>query len=78
LPISDRDLSLGHFSQAEVGQFRRARGHELRILAGHASITTTQRYMNARESSLAESMRKARERRAKHLEFRDDQDVEVG
>ena len=31
--------------------------------AGHSSITTTQRYMNARASSLAESMRQARERR---------------
>ena len=34
--------------------------HELQLLAGHASITTTQRYMNARANSLAESMRKAR------------------
>src|SRR6266540_4887265 len=31
--------------------------HELQLLAGHSSITTTQRYMNARASSLAESMR---------------------
>ena len=32
--------------------------HELQMLAGHASITTTQRYMNARANSLAESMRR--------------------
>ncbi len=38
--------------------------HELQMLAGHASITTTQRYMNARANSLAESIRQARERRA--------------
>jgi integrase len=30
--------------------------HELQLLAGHASITTTQRYMNARATSLATSM----------------------
>ena len=35
--------------------------HELQLLAGHASITTTQRYMNARANSLAESMRQAPE-----------------
>src|SRR5206468_3748462 len=34
------------------------------------SITTTQRYMNDRASSLAESMRKAREHRAKGVEPR--------
>ncbi len=39
--------------------------HELQLLAGHASITTTQRYMNARANSLAESMRQARARRVK-------------
>jgi hypothetical protein len=42
--------------------------HELQLLARHASITTTQRYMNARANSLAESMRQARERRVKRLE----------
>ena len=42
-------------------------GHELQMLAGHASITTTQRYMNARANSLAESMRQARVRRAERL-----------
>jgi len=42
-------------------------GHELQMLAGHASITTTQRYMNARANSLAESMRQARARRAQRL-----------
>ena len=47
--------------------------HELQLLAGHASITTTQRYMNARATSLAESMRKARESRATRGEYRDAQ-----
>ncbi len=42
--------------------------HELQLLAGHASITTTQRYMNARASSLAESMRQARTRRVTRVE----------
>ncbi len=41
--------------------------HELQLLAGHASITTTQRYMNARAMSLATSMRTARERRKERL-----------
>jgi hypothetical protein len=47
--------------------------HELRLLqllAGHASITTTQRYMNARASSRVESMRQARERRVSRVEQR--------
>jgi integrase len=39
--------------------------HELQMLAGHASIATTQRYMNARANSLAQSMRQARNRRIK-------------
>ena len=52
--------------------------HELQLLAGHASITTTQRYMNARANSLAESMRQARERCTKRLEHHDDQHVQVG
>lgn len=34
--------------------------HELQMLAGRANITTTERYMNARANSLAESMRQAR------------------
>ena len=52
--------------------------HELQLLAGHASITTTQRYMNARANSLAESMRKAREHRAKRVEDHENQNVDVG
>jgi integrase len=52
--------------------------HELQMLAGHASITTTQRYMNARANSLAESMRQARERRVKRLEQSDETAVQVG
>jgi site-specific recombinase XerD len=52
--------------------------HELRLLAGHASITTTQRYMNARPTSLAESMRRARERRIKRLELADETTVQAG
>jgi len=52
--------------------------HELQLLAGHSSITTTQRYMNARATSLAESMRQARERRAVRHEHREDEQVEVG
>jgi site-specific recombinase XerD len=51
--------------------------HELQMLAGHASITTTQRYMNARSNSLAESMRQARERRTTRL-ARTDDNVQVG
>ena len=39
----------------------------------HASVTATRRYMNARATSLAESMRKAREHRATHGEYRDAQ-----
>ena len=52
--------------------------HELQLLAGHASITTTQRYMNARATSLAESMRQARGRRGKRLEQGDDSAAQVG
>jgi integrase len=52
--------------------------HELQLLAGHASITTTQRYMNARATSLAESMRNAREHRAKRVEGRAEEPVQVG
>ena len=51
--------------------------HELQLLAGHASITTVQRYMNARANSLAESMRKARERRTKRVE-QHEQSTQVG
>jgi integrase len=51
--------------------------HELQLLAGHASITTTQRYMNARANSLAESMRKARDRRATRLSHVDEQHIQV-
>ena len=52
--------------------------HELQLLAGHASITTTQRYMNARANSLAESMRHARERRVERLEQSDEATVQMG
>jgi len=48
------------------------------LLAGHANITTTQRYMNARANSLAESMRHARERRVNRLARYDEEQVEVG
>jgi len=52
--------------------------HELQLLAGHASITTTQRYMNARVNSLAESIRKARERRVNRLADANDDHVQMG
>ena len=52
--------------------------HELQMLAGHASITTTQRYMNARASSMAESMRQARTRRVTRLEHSDEASVQIG
>jgi len=42
--------------------------HELQLLVGHANITATQRYMNARANSLAESMRQARARRVTRLD----------
>jgi hypothetical protein len=48
-----------------------------RVLAGHASITTTQRYMNARASSLAESMRQARNRRVTRLDHSDEASVQI-
>jgi integrase len=51
--------------------------HELQLLAGHASITTTQRYMNARANSLAESMRQARARRVKRLDDAGDRAAEA-
>jgi len=52
--------------------------HELQLLAGHANITTRQRYMNARANSLAESMKHARQRRADRLAQRSDEHVQVG
>jgi hypothetical protein len=48
------------------------------LLAGHSSITTTQRYMNARASSLAESMRQARERRVSRVEHADEATAQIG
>ena len=52
--------------------------HELQLLAGHANITTTQRHMNARASSLAESMRPARERRVNRVEHDDEATAQIG
>jgi len=47
-------------------------------LAGHANITTTQRCMNARASSLAESMRQTRERRVNRVEHVDQATAQIG
>jgi len=44
----------------------------------NASITTTQRYMNARANSLAESMRQARARRAARIATTEGEQVQVG
>ncbi len=52
--------------------------HELQMLAGHASITTTQRYMNARANALAESMKHARERRKERLARPAEDQMQVG
>ena len=52
--------------------------HELQMLAGRANITTTQRYMNARANSLAESMRQARQRRADGAAQAKVENVQVG
>ncbi|PYQ93058.1 MAG: hypothetical protein DMF96_31170 [Acidobacteria bacterium] len=45
---------------------------------GHASITTTQRYMNARARSLAQAMRRARERCPTAWRVGDEEGVQVG
>ena len=52
--------------------------HELQLLAGHTNITTAQRYMNARASSLAESMRQARARRINRVEHADEATAQIG
>ena len=52
--------------------------HELQLLAGHSSITTTQRYMNARASSLAKSMRQARVPRVSRVEHADEATAQIG
>ena len=52
--------------------------HELQMLAGHAIITTAQRYMNARANSLAESTRQARQRRAERVAHQSGDNVQVG
>jgi integrase len=51
--------------------------HELQMRAGHASITTTQRSLNARANSLAESMRQARMRRAARVATTDEDQVQA-
>jgi len=52
--------------------------HEQQMFARHAGITTTQRYMNARADSLAESMRQARARRGARIANTEDEQVQVG
>jgi integrase len=51
--------------------------YELQMLAGRANITTTQRYMNARANSLAESIRQARQRRGDRLAQQSDDSVQL-
>jgi hypothetical protein len=48
------------------------------MLVAHSFTTTTQRYMNARASSLAESMRQARERRINRVEQADETTAQIG
>ena len=65
------DELIGRNTRERLTEVKRGLRSILDLLAGHASITTTQRYMNARASSLATSMRAARERRLARLNRED-------